>query len=440
VSTEELLKKYGIQIHDLEYILNFMQKENITPQLAMRRIKLFEKLQEKMSKTQTIEQSQKIKELDHLSKLVEELQAEKKKLTEEKERLLKEIEDAKLQQDLFQAEREELKMQMMALMDSIKTMEEGETREEEELKNEVKELKRKLSLITAGIERLKEELNILPQNSSYSRVINEIKKVLELITEGRELPRGGLLKIPVTVKETVKIEEEPKKETVHEESIVETISPDEIKFVKPSTITTKNTMVKRETIPRPAQKTKTITAKPTLKTQKIKSEVAIKEEVKKPEVTEKKTRPVIKEKIFVEPTEITKEVPIEAKTSVAKEVPAEAIEKPAHTITIEKERGEEKKEEVKKKINISAKPIKEKKEVPEKIEKILKLFINYVNQADSDENFKARIAAICDMEEAYIELGGLAMAQIYSYQTQGIKKKKEFERLLNSWIENGLPR
>ena len=44
------------------------------------------------------------------------------------------------------------------------------------------------------------------------------------------------------------------------------------------------------------------------------------------------------------------------------------------------------------------------------------------------------------MDEAYIELGGLAMSQIYAYQTQSLKKKKEFERLITSWIENGLPR
>ena len=68
------------------------------------------------------------------------------------------------------------------------------------------------------------------------------------------------------------------------------------------------------------------------------------------------------------------------------------------------------------------------------------MFISYAQQADSDENWKARISAICDMDEAYVELGGLAMSQIYAYQTQSIKKKKEFERLLNSWMENGLPR
>ena len=60
ISVEELLKKYNIQPHDLEYILNFMQKENISPQLAMRRIKLFEKLQEKMEQAQS---DDKVKEL-----------------------------------------------------------------------------------------------------------------------------------------------------------------------------------------------------------------------------------------------------------------------------------------------------------------------------------------------------------------------------------------
>ena len=78
ISIEEFLKKYSIQPHDLEYILNFMQKENISPQLAMRRIKLFEKLQENMSKTQSDEKVRELTtELDQLSKLVEDLQKEK---------------------------------------------------------------------------------------------------------------------------------------------------------------------------------------------------------------------------------------------------------------------------------------------------------------------------------------------------------------------------
>jgi len=117
---EELFAKYNIQLMDLEYILSFMKKENISPQLAMRRIKLFEKLQEKISQVQSDEKVQELtSELDHLSKIVEELQEEKDKLQEEKIQLDKAIEDSKLQQDLYDGEREELKMQMSALLDSV---------------------------------------------------------------------------------------------------------------------------------------------------------------------------------------------------------------------------------------------------------------------------------------------------------------------------------
>ena len=442
MTAEELLKKYGIQLHDLEYILNFMQKENITPQLAMRRIKLFEKLQEKLTKSQATEKAEKMSELDHLSKMVEELQAERKKLVEEKERLLKEIEDAKLQQDLFQAEREELKMQMMALMDSIKTMEDGETKEEEELKNELKELKRKLGLITAGVTRLKEELSEVEKNGQFKVLAMEVKKALELLAEGEELPRGGLLKIPAVVDTVIEpVEKKAEKDEIMQEVMEETITPEEIKFVKPTAISSKTSLTRtKETIPKPPKETKT--EKEEIKTV---SETTKREKVV--QQTKRGSKPVIKEKIFIEPEEIEESIseretaekeekPVKEKLVEVKEKKKVAEpEKPETTIKEEVE-----KKEKTKKIDISAKPTKEKKEVPEKIEKILKLFINYVNQADTDENFKARIAAICDMEEAYIELGGLAMAQIYSYQTQGIKKKKEFERLLTSWIENGLPR
>ena len=137
-------------------------------------------------------------------------------------------------------------------------------------------------------------------------------------------------------------------------------------------------------------------------------------------------KPVIKEKLFAEPDEIEK----------AASTPAQESQ-PIPTPTPKPRPVEEEKP---KKVSVSSKPAPEGNQVPAKIEKILRLFISYAEQADTDENWKARISAICDMDEAYIELGGLAMSQIYSYQTQTLKKRKEFQRLLNSWIENGLPR
>ncbi|MBA7528487.1 hypothetical protein ES705_20674 [subsurface metagenome] len=143
------------------------------------------------------------------------------------------------------------------------------------------------------------------------------------------------------------------------------------------------------------------------------------------------SQPTIKENLFAEPEEIPKAPTPDPEPESKPEPEPESKPEPEPEL---------KKKEPPKKVDIGIKPVKEESAVSPKVEKILKLFISYVAQADSNENFKARVSAICDMDEAYIELGGLAMAQIYSYQTQSIKKKSEFERLINSWIDNGLPR
>ena len=392
---EELLSKYTIQLMDLEYILNFMKKEDISPQLAMRRIKLFEKLQEKMSQVQSDEKVQELtSELDHLSKIVEELQEEKDKLQEEKTQLDKAIEDSKLQQDLYDAEREELKMQMSALLGSVGALEE-EYSEETDLKTEVQDYKKQIGLMTAACQTMKEKVKEFGLKYEPLQTLSyEIEKGLEIISKGKELPKNLVFDIPgeflVSAQKTkvLKTKETPITDARKEE----TISPDQIRFVQPS-----------ET---PSTPSKTEVATPSTSPS-----------VQPDTVSTKSSQPIIKENLFAEPEEIP-----EAPTPEPKPEP------------------ELKKKEKPEKVDIGIKPVKDEKAVSPKVEKILKLFISYVDQSDSNENFKARVSAICDMDEAYIELGGLAMAQIYSYQTQSIKKKSEFERLINSWIDNGLPR
>ncbi|MHA1304817.1 MAG: hypothetical protein ACTSQE_09750 [Candidatus Heimdallarchaeaceae archaeon] len=401
LSPEELIRKYKIPLHELEFILNFMKKRNITPQLAMRRIQLYEKLEEKMKQTQPSEKVDELtRELDHVSKLLEELKAEK-------EALDKEIEEKRLQEELFQAEREELKLQMNALMESMQDM--GMTEEEEqEIIKENQKLKKKLSVIIAGCETLKEKIKEITLNHpNLQPFCSTLSGFLSTVIEGKEIPKETKFDIPadliVTETKTAPATKEepmvaPKKEV--------TISPDQISFGFKKAAET--------SVPIPASSTT----------------------IKEPEKVEAKTveqpqptpsRAIIQEKIFADDEEIDQMM----KEEVKKETEVKPEVKPR----------KEPKETEREKVDVSTKPVKkEERQVPPKIEKILKLFINYVDEADTDENFKARISAICDMDEAYIELGGLAMSQIYSYQTQGIHKKKEFKRLLKSWMENGLPR
>lgn len=397
ISIEELLKKYSIQPHDLEYILNFMQKENISPQLAMRRIKLFEKLQEKMSQTQSDEKVRELTtELDHLSKLVEDLQKEKVDLD-------KEIEDTRLQQDLFNAEREELQLQMHALMGSIESIETEAEKGEEKLQEENQELRKKLSLMTAGSQTLKEKiLKLGAETPALKPLVEPIDIGLDAIINARQIPhitlsapKGAFTTSSKVASVTTSTGSIP----ASKES--DTISPDQIKFATPSSVSKK-----KESAP-------------------------IREEPQKesiPSQSASSSRPIIKENIFDESQEVEKPSSMPAPKAESKPEP-----KPEPKPTPREESKPAK-------INVTTKPVTDESAVSSKIEKILKLFMSYAQQADTDENWKARIAAICDMDEAYIELGGLAMSQIYAYQTQSIKKKKEFERLINSWIENGIPR
>ena len=405
-SIDELLKKFNIQSHDLEYILNFMQKEGISPQLAMRRIKLFEKLQEKMSQTQSDEKVRELTtELDQLSKLVEDLQKEKADLD-------KEIEDTRLQQDLFNAEREELKMQMHALMGSIDAIESEAEQGEETLSVENQELKKKLEVMTAGCQTLRAKvLKISYETPSLSSLVESIDRSLNAVISAKQIPSDTEFSVPSELIATVQPSAPSSKSAVDTQISSDTISPEQINISTTPKIIEKPSSVARISTP-------------------------------------DSVKPIIKENIFDEPEEVEKTTPKPETKSVTETEPEPQpqppIEEKPEPVSVERteplDRAEHKPKPKPTKVDTRAKPSTDDRIVSEKIEKILKLFISYAQQADSDENWKARISAICDMDEAYVELGGLAMSQIYAYQTQSIKKKKEFERLLNSWMENGLPR
>ncbi len=82
----------------------------------------------------------------------------------------------------------------------------------------------------------------------------------------------------------------------------------------------------------------------------------------------------------------------------------------------------------------------EAEEVDEKTKKVLELFIEYLQEADSDKSFQLRIAAICDMDEAYETLGSIGLSQIYSYRTKKLSSRDEVVELLQTWIKTGVPR
>jgi hypothetical protein len=261
--------------------------------------------------------------------------------------------------------------------------------------------------MTAGCQTLKERILKVGSDSPALRpLVQEIENSLIAVIEAKQIPIDSGISIPkdvvVTIPQPEEITHAEGVRTI--ETVTETISPDQVKFDSPSTVS---------------------------ETETVSSEVERKAPVVISTPPTSSSRPVIKEKIFDEPEEIEPAKISEAPTEEPKIVTP--VEYTPPTSPVEHK-------PIPKKVVVDAKPRTDDKEVSPKTEKILKLFISYARQADSDENWKARISAICDMDEAYIELGGLAMSQIYAYQTQSLKKKKEFERLITSWIENGLPR
>jgi hypothetical protein len=292
---------------------------------------------------------------------------------------------------------------MHALMGSIESIETEAEKGEEKLQEENQELRKKLSLMTAGSQTLKEKiLKLGAETPSLKQLVESIDIGLDAIINARQIPHITLSAPKGTITTSSKVASITKSTgSMPESKEADTISPDQIKFATPSSVTKK-----KESAP-------------------IREETQ-KESISSPSASS--SRLIIKENIFDETQEVEEPSSIPAPKAESK---PETKPEPKPTPREEPRPA---------KIDVTTKPVTDESAVSSKIEKILKLFVSYAQQADTDENWKARISAICDMDEAYIELGGLAMSQIYAYQTQSIKKKKEFERLINSWIENGIPR
>lgn len=133
----EILESHNMTVADLEYIVKYLTNENISPQLAMRRIKSFEALKTKLEDTssqQTITELE--EELAKKEKLLEDELAKKERLLAEelakKDQEVKQILDDKSSleseknalenlSDLFESEREELRNQLNLMQEMSET-------------------------------------------------------------------------------------------------------------------------------------------------------------------------------------------------------------------------------------------------------------------------------------------------------------------------------
>jgi hypothetical protein len=75
-----------------------------------------------------------------------------------------------------------------------------------------------------------------------------------------------------------------------------------------------------------------------------------------------------------------------------------------------------------------------------KVLQILNLFVEFVGEAQTDKDFRNRVETVCDMDEAYENLGGIGLSQLYSFASKDLSKKEEFMKLIESWKVEGVPR
>ncbi|MCY3411399.1 MAG: hypothetical protein INQ03_07175 [Candidatus Heimdallarchaeota archaeon] len=341
-SIKTLLENSDFSIADFEFIVRYLKKENISAQLAMRRIKAFDKLQEKLEDNSDKEEIKKLRQ--NLSEEQKQLEAIKNEiaLLEHKK---KEWEN---KSTLLSSEAEQLREQLDMLQQLHMSDIEEENKEQQALIDSVT----KLSL------GLKDLLN---QNEYFEIILSPIIGCLSLIAEEKpfEFDKQGFV-------------------SNFEDNIISKIH----------------------------------------------------EKVDVNDVVESKTS--IEKSIAQDSTiNVEKEATTRQKQESKKNEPEEKI---SSDIKEEKFKDKEDKKEI-----ATQKEEEEENKVPKKTQEVLTLFIDFIDEANTDEEFKKRVAAICDTDEAYETLGSIALSQVYSFKTKSKDKKPQLVKLLKSWMKSGVP-
>ena len=107
----ELLQHTHFKTSDIEYILKYLEKEEITPELAMRRIKTIDKVMERL------EDNREKEEIKHLNETLTEKEKKLTELVEENESLKFNKEDLEGKNALLESENEQLGEQLNSMQE-----------------------------------------------------------------------------------------------------------------------------------------------------------------------------------------------------------------------------------------------------------------------------------------------------------------------------------
>ncbi len=506
--SEETLKKqiekHGFSIGDINYIVNYMVKEGLSPQLAMRRIKSYDALEKKMGQKLEADRMK----IDHLSKELE----IKTQALEEANKKLEELGQARQREDeirnsleskseMLDAELEELKnqLQMIQIMQADQPSERSPETEAiaksiNHIINEVKMIIIEyeevttlyLPIVTALTEALAdpegfvfspEDLiatieDFILLNSSAPPTQNE-DDTPKPDTTAAPRPIEQPISSPTVVAPTVSTPKSPP------DSVAE--PADELEDVVPSW----KTIEEKKEEPKPEP----LTFKPTDLIKKHEKELTEHEDVDESAVEEMQEETptgqltpsqIIKQRqkalaereakrreeeakiealkrAAVKKEEVAKEkAPEEESGSAQVEVSEQPVEHQSKPVSRPEPKVEPRPEpkpeprpepkpeprpEPKTEPKAEPKsPVEEKPKVDNKVKQVLLTFKDFINEAKSTKNFNDRIKLISDQDAAYEVLGGIGLSQMYSYATKPIQMKDELLELLDTWIENGPPR
>ncbi len=237
-SLRELIDKSDMTVADIEFIVYYLLKENISPQLAMRRIKTIEILKKKLDNNTDQEMIQELREqLEETEKtLQDKLQERESALTAkldeqqndltalitEKTSLEKQKQELENKSDLFDSERDALRIQlkMMQEMQAEEEDEGGPIGREEQLNKSISQLCHDIKQIIMDKDELTSVL--LPIHDTLSVILSEpdsytfdTKEYLDGVKEYSDI--SPIEKEPAIKPTKVTKETAPDKEVVKEE-------------------------------------------------------------------------------------------------------------------------------------------------------------------------------------------------------------------------------